>query len=285
MRFGACLAIAAVMLAGCASVPAARSVQPLILLSYNIRIDVDGDNPRWAERREPLARQIAFVAPDIFGVQEATLPNADYLASQLPGYDHYGLGRDDGDQKGESTSLFWRRDRFDVIDRHTEWCSATPDRPSLYPGAGWPRTITRVVLKDRSSGRVLDVRNVHFDNVSEDARRACALQVEHLPPVAGAAVIVMGDLNSAPDTAAYQTITASGDLVDARTIARVDFGPVSTFNAFDTRTDSGQAIDHIFVPKGTTVTRYGVLTDSLYGRAISDHYPVVATLDLKSSDN
>ncbi len=276
MRVAACLA--AVMLAGCAGVPAAHSVQPLTLLSYNIRIDVDGDNPRWAERREPLARQIGFVAPDIFGVQEATLPNVAYLADQLPGCDHYGVGRDDGAQKGESTSLFWRRDRFDVVERHTEWCSPTPDMPSLYPGAGWPRTITRVVLKDRASGRLLDVRNVHFDNVSEDARRACALQVEHLPPVAGAIVLVMGDLNSAQDSAAYQTFTTGGDLVDARSVAAVDFGPVSTFNAFDTHSDSGMNIDHVFVPKGTTVTRYGVLTDSLFGRAISDHYPVVATV-------
>lgn len=277
MRRGACLATA-VVLTACAGMPAAHAPPPLTLLSYNIRIDVDGDNPRWAERREPMARQIAFVAPDIFGVQEATLPNVAYLADQLPAYDHYGVGRDDGAQKGESTSLFWRRDRFDVIDRHTEWCSPTPDTPSLYPGAGWPRTITRVVLKDRDSGRTFDVRNLHLDNVSEEARQACALQVEHMPPVAGATVLVMGDLNSAPDTAAYRTFTASGGLVDARTVATVDFGPRSTFNGFDTRTDSGMDIDHIFVPKGTTVIRYGVLTDTIGGRAISDHYPVVATV-------
>jgi len=271
--------VLAIMLAGCAGMAAAHESAPLTLLSYNIRIDVEGDNPRWAERRKPLARQVAFVAPDIFGVQEAVLPNVDYLAGELKDYDHYGVGREDGVAKGESTTLFWRRDRFDVVDRHTEWCSPTPDVPSLYPGAGWPRTITRVVLKDRNSGQTLDVRNVHFDNVSEDARRACALQVEHMPAAPGAVVVVMGDLNSAPDTAAYQTFTA--ELVDARTVAAVDFGPQSTFNAFDTRTDSGQDIDHIFVPKGTEVTRYGVLTDTIGGRAISDHYPVVATIRLK----
>ncbi len=268
------------MLASCASMPAASSRHELTLLSYNIRIDVEGDNPRWAERREPMARQIGFVAPDIFGLQEATLPNVDYLAGQLPGYDHYGIGRDDGAGKGETTTLFWRSDRFDVVDRHTEWCSPTPDKPSLYPGAGWPRTITRVVLKDRLSHRVLDVRNLHFDNVSEDARRACAEQVEHLPVLPGATVLIMGDLNSAPDTAAYQTLTRTGEMVDARTVTGVDFGPASTFNGFDTHSDSGMNIDHIFVPKGTAVTRYGVLTDTLYGRAISDHYPVTTTIEL-----
>ena len=263
---------------------ASTDTVPLKVLSYNIRIDVAGDNPRWDERKAAMVKQIAFYAPDIFGVQEAILPNVDYLAGQLGVYDHYGVGRDDGAEGGESTSILWRKDRFATVSTHTEWCSPTPSVPSLGWGAAFKRTITRVVLRDRTSGKLLDVRNVHFDNVSDEARRNCALQVEHMPALAGTTVIVLGDLNSDPSTAAYQTFTAAGSgLNDARAVARVEFGPQSTFNGFDTTKDSGKNIDHVFVPKGLTVSRYAVLTDTMGGRAISDHYPVLAELALPLS--
>jgi len=105
-----------------------------------------------------------------------------------------------------------------------------------------------------------------------------------MPPVSGATIIVLGDLNSDPSTAAYQTFTApDAGLVDARLAAKVDFGPQSTFNGFDTTKDSGMNIDHVFVPKGVMVARYAVLTDTMGGRAISDHYPVLAELALPLS--
>lgn len=75
---------------------AAPEPQPIRLMSYNIRYDAPDDRPNWPERRPHMARQIAFFAPDVLGVQEALIPMVAYLAEQAPDYDHYGLGRDDG---------------------------------------------------------------------------------------------------------------------------------------------------------------------------------------------
>lgn len=253
---------------------------PLTVMTYNVRVDVEVDNPRWAVRRDPMARQIAFVAPDLLGVQEAKPEAIDDLAARLPGYDHYGIGRDDG-KLGESTTIFWRRDRFDVVSQETQWCSPTPDVPSKGWDAALPRTITRLVLKDRDSGRLLDVRNTHFDHIGEVAREMCARQIEAWPRAKDSAVVVMGDFNSTPDSAPYAVLTAPGglNLKDARVGAAVDFGPVGTFNAFDIK-GTDQAIDHVFVDQATKVLRYGVLTDSVAGLVISDHFPVVATLEV-----
>src|SRR4051812_43485974 len=99
------------------------------LMSYNVRVDVEGDNPRWAMRRDPMAKQIAFTDPDIFGVQEAAAQAVDDLAARLPDYAHYGIGRDDG-KAGESTTLFYNRVRFRLLKAETQWCSATPNIPS-----------------------------------------------------------------------------------------------------------------------------------------------------------
>ena len=245
------------------------------VMSYNIRVDVASDSPNWVERRPHLARQIRFTDPDFLGVQEAAPAMVVWLAAELPTYDHYGLGRDDGADQGESATLFWKLDRFDAVTRQTLWCSPTPDRPSKGWDADYPRTVTRVVLRDRADGRLWDVRNTHFDHVGVEARRRCADLIAGLPPVQGAEVVLMGDFNTGPDTEPYRRIVASG-LRDARSISPVTFGPQGTFNAFDINRDNdGVAIDHVFVGAGLSVARFGVLTDSFGGRVISDHFPLV----------
>ena len=258
---------------------AGEAARPIRLMSYNIRYDASDDTPNWTQRRPHMARQIAFFDPDVLGVQEALIPMVAYLAEQAPAYDHYGLGRDDGREAGETTTLFWRRDRFEAVRTETLWCSTTPDRPSKGWDAALPRTLTRVVLRDRTDGRLLDVRNAHFDHVGVVAREECAALASSLPPAqldgATASVVLMGDFNTGPDSAPYRRILASG-LRDARAVSPVVFGPAGTYNAFDiARDNDGIAIDHVFVGPDLSVRRYAVPTDSVAGQVISDHFPLV----------
>lgn len=253
----------------------AKGAEPVRIMSYNIRVDVASDQPNWTERRPHMARQIAFTDPDLLGVQEATPAMVAWLGEQMPAWDRYGLGRDDGADKGESTTVFWRRDRFEPVSRHTFWCSPTPAVPSKGWDADYPRTVTRVVLRDRGDGRLWDVRNTHFDHVGVEARARCADLIAALPPVEGAEIVLMGDFNTGPDSEPYRRLVASG-LRDSRAVSPVVFGPEGTFNAFDIAKDNdGVAIDHVFVGDGLSVRRFGVLTDSFGGQVISDHFPVV----------
>lgn len=274
------LLVAAVLLA---VAPVAVAGEPgFRVMSYNIRVDVPTDNPAWTERRPHMAAQIAFHDPDILGVQEAHSAMVGYLADRLPAYDRYGLGRDDGGPVGETTTLFWKRDRFKALRSRTFWCSPTPEVPSKGWDAAYPRTVTQVVLRDRRDGRLLDVRNTHFDHVGATAREECARLVAAMPAVeiegVTADVVLMGDFNTGPDTPPYRRIIATG-LRDARGISPVVFGPAGTFNDFDLASDNGGvAIDHVFVGPGLEVERFGVLTESFGGRVISDHFPLVVDL-------
>jgi endonuclease/exonuclease/phosphatase family metal-dependent hydrolase len=252
---------------------------PLSLMSYNIRYDNPDDAPPWTERRPHMAAQIAFNDPDIFGVQEALLPMVGYLAQTLQVYDHYGVGRDDGADQGETTTLFYRRARFERLSTQTLWCSKTPDRPSKDTDADLPRTFTRLILRDRISGKVLDIRNAHFDHKGAQARENCAHQIMALAPAPDAFLIVMGDFNTGPDSAPYRILNAS-PLSDARTLSPIVFGPSGTFNGFDIRRTDGEAIDHIFVDRRLRVTRFGTLTDSFEGKVISDHFPLMTHIFL-----
>lgn len=252
------------------------------VMSYNIRVDVPTDNPTWEERRPHMAAQIAFLDPDILGVQEAHSAMVGWLAARLPAYDRYGLGRDDGGPVGETTTLFWKRDHYERVSADTFWCSPTPEVPSKGWDAAYPRTVTRVVLRDRRDGGLLDVRNTHFDHVGEEAREQCAVLVSRLIPAEvdseTARVVLMGDFNTGPGTAPYDRVLASG-LRDARALSLIVFGHAGTFNAFDIASDNdGVAIDHLFVGPGLAVERFAVPTDSFGGRVISDHFPLVADL-------
>ena len=275
-------ALAAAALLSAAPAALAHDPASFRVMSYNIRVDVPSDNPTWAERRPHMAEQIAFLNPDLLGVQEAHSAMVGYLADQLPAYDRYGVGRDDGGPVGETTTLFWKRDRYERLLAETFWCSPTPTVPSKGWDGAYPRTITRVLLRDRRDGRLLDVRNTHFDHIGVVAREQCAELVSSLTPAEidgdAADIVLMGDFNTGPGTAPYDRIVASG-LRDARALGPIDFGPAGTFNAFDIANDNqGVAIDHVFVGPGLAVERFGVLTHSFGGRVISDHFPVVADL-------
>jgi endonuclease/exonuclease/phosphatase family metal-dependent hydrolase len=278
------VAFATLTSASAAQPTASDAARPVRLMSYNIRYDGPDDVPNWTQRRPHMARQIAFFDPDVLGVQEALPHMVAYLAEQAPAYDHYGVGRDDGAQTGETTTLFWRRARFETISTQTLWCSTTPDRPSKGWDAALPRTVTRVVLRDRTDGGLLDVRNAHFDHVGVIAREECAALAADMAPASvdgvTASVVLMGDFNTGPDSAPYRRILASG-LRDARAVSPVVFGPAGTYNAFDIAKDNdGVAIDHVFVGPGLSVERYGVPTDSFSGQVISDHFPVVVDIAL-----
>lgn len=271
------LALMALILTAALPAPAQAPVAVRVM-SYNIRYDNPGDIPNWEQRRPHLLDQILFLEPDILGVQEALPHMVAQMAQHLDGYAHYGKGRDDG-VKGESTTIFFRRDRFDLLESHTYWCSHTPDVPSIGDDAALPRTFTRLVLKERQTGRLWDVRNAHLDHVGKIARENCAHQIKALPIHPQARLVVMGDFNSGIDSPAYRVLIDSAEprLRDARRASRRMFGPEGTFNDFDIR-QSGQAIDHIFVGTGLTVARFATLTDSINGQVISDHYPLVSDI-------
>ncbi len=276
------IGLAATVLALTAAASPAPAKEPtqqaLWVMSYNIRYDNPDDKPDWRARRGPMADQIRFFRPDILGLQEALLPMVADLAKALPAYESYGVGRDDGASQGESTTLFYRSDRFTRLAANTYWCSPTPDKPGKAYDAALPRTFTRLVLKDRLTGAILDVRNAHLDNVGAESRARCAAQILDLPPWPKAQLIAMGDFNSGPDEAPHRLLTTGATpYQDARDAASSVFSPPGTFNDFNVFT-TGSPIDYILVDRRMSVGRFATPTDTANGAVISDHFPVIAEI-------
>ena len=260
------------------------NAQKITIGTFNIRYD----NPRdtgnlWVDRAPIVSNLIRFHDFDILGVQEALKNQLDDIATALPEYARYGKGRDDGKDAGEHSAIFYKKDRFTLLKSGDFWLSETPDKP----GKGWDATCCNricswVYLEDKKTKKRFYTFNVHFDHQGVVARRESGkLMLAKIKEIAGQApVLLTGDLNGGRDSEWYQTLATSGLLTDVFTKVKFPYANNSSMNAF--RTPRGRTvIDHIFMTRQFTASRWGILTDTYFGKYPSDHFPVLAVVELK----
>ncbi|HEY3325645.1 MAG TPA: endonuclease/exonuclease/phosphatase family protein [Novimethylophilus sp.] len=266
-----------------ASAALAGDHAPINVATYNLRLNTPNDGPNvWGLRREAVKALIHYHEFDLFGTQEA-LPEQIKDLEALSEYTHVDVGRDDGKNAGEHSAIFYRSARFALLTHGDFWLSETPGLPSK----GWDtrccnRLATWVRLQDKTNGKTLLAVSVHFDHEGEVARRESAkLLLRWLKSQgAGDAVIALGDFNSTPDT--EQILAMKTAMRDARTISVTPaYGPLATFNDFKFGLAPIQLIDYIFLGPNIRVLKYAVLTDSDGQRYPSDHFPVLARIELE----
>ncbi|ARA94372.1 hypothetical protein AWN76_015255 [Rhodothermaceae bacterium RA] len=278
-----CLLLPMVLLLGaCAAPPPAPA--PMIVMTYNIRYDNPGDGPHaWPHRRDQVASLIRFHGADLIGVQEALRGQMDDLAARLPDHAWLGVGRDDGRDAGEFSAIFYRADRFEVLDHGTFWLSETPE---VVASKSWDAAITRIVtwarFRDAATGAVFYHVNTHFDHRGAQARLESArLLTAWIAETAGdLPVLVTGDFNLTPDDPPYPVLTQT--LTDAYHASVLPHhGPDGTFSGFEVRpVDDGRRIDYIFTRGPVRVLRHGTLSDHYPSGFPSDHLPVLAEVVL-----
>lgn len=257
--------------------------QELKVMTYNIRYanETDGENS-WSKRKDFLADQIKFYAPDAFGVQEAKQVQMEFLDGKLSNYDFVGVGRDDGKTGGEYSAIFYNTDKLEVLKHDTFWLSETPEKPSKGWDAAYPRICTYAEFRDKETGKKFWYFNTHFDHVGEVARRKSAKLIwEKIQELKtnDAPAILSGDFNLEPETESIQFL--SSKMKDSKEASRgVVFGPSGTFNGYKFEEPVTRRIDYIFVSEdGFKVNKYAVLSDSKDLKYASDHLPVYVELE------
>ena len=257
-------------------------------MSFNIRYDnpADGEDA-WPHRREKVASMVRFHRADVVGLQEALLRQVEDLQSALPDFAWLGVSRSPG-REDERCAVFYRRERFELIEQGTFWLSETPGEPgSRSWDAALPRIVTWAKLGDRRGGATFHLFNTHFDHLGETARRESARLVRRkLVEIAGRGepVVVVGDMNAPPESEPYRVLTSSDGrgepplLRDAFFVSRSPHhGPTSSWNAFRA-IEPGRRIDFVLVSAGIDVQQHGILSDTFDGRFPSDHLPVLAEI-------
>lgn len=258
--------------------------QSFTLATYNIRLRTQLDSGNmWVDRKDKVCNLIKYHDFDIFGVQEAFKDQMEDMQKLLPRYAYIGVGRDDGQDKGEHSAIFYKKDRYTLKKTGTFWLSATS---TTSPNKGWdaalPRICTWGVFQDNSNGKEFIMMNTHFDHVGRIARTESAkLMLQKAKELAqGLPLIICGDLNVNEEDEAYFTLANSPAIQDTHELAEYVYEPNSTFNGWGKNLQKKSRIDHIFVtPVVFHVKKYGVLTDTYLGKYPSDHFPVAVHLE------
>lgn len=284
--------------------------QSLNVASYNVRLLTDADYKSgngWSQRVDCLCDVIRFSDFDIFGAQEVKYEQLSDMLYRLQDYDYVGVGRDDGAQGGEYSPVFYKKERFTLLDSGTFWLSETPDKVSKGWDARHKRVCSWGYFKDKVSRKKFWFFNLHMDHIGIVARRESAkLVVARIAEMCGknASVVLTGDFNVAQDNEIYCIFADCGFLKDSYEVAEFRFAPTGTFNSFKPQNFTTRRIDHVWVSDNARVDRYGVLTYHFWNRESgensrlndapkeikaekrtvrlpSDHYPVNVFLSFK----
>ena len=259
--------------------------QKITVATYNLRFANRTDTGNlWADRSAAVVELIRFHNFEIFGTQEALKNQLDDITIALPAYSRYGVGRDDGKDKGEHVAIFFKKDLFTLLNKGDFWLSQTPDTPSMgWDGKCCKRICSWVYLQDKKSKKKFYFFNAHYDHEGVVARvESSKLMLQKIKAIAGnSPTLFSGDLNGNHSTEWYKAIAESGFLKDTYTLVPYPYVLTGSFNAFGKMLQQTDIIDHIFVTSHFTATRWGVLTDSYHGKYPSDHFPVIADVFLK----
>lgn len=266
------------------------------VMSFNIRYGTarDGDN-HWDRRKDFLVETIRAFDPDLLGTQETLAFQRDFIAEKLTGYDHFGVGRDFGDDRGEMAALFYKRDRFDKVDGGHFWLSETPDKVgSKSWDSSLPRMVTWVKLRDRllENSAPLVFFNTHFDHQGTTARLEAARLLRRQIDILAkdASVVVTGDFNTGQGTPPYGALFDAVDgqpapVIDSFRAVNPDATPnEGTFSSFKSGNTGGARIDWIGVSRDWQIRSAGIDRTARDGRTPSDHFPVTAILRRKAAD-
>lgn len=217
--------------------------------------------------------------PDSFGVQEATETWLTLLDEALgEKYARVGEPRDNA-KNTEYSAVYYRTDKFELLDEGTIWLSKTPEKfgsKSFF--ASMPRICTWATLKNKETGFVYTHVNTHLDFLVEYTRsKQSEVLLSKIGELQKAGPLVCtGDFNADERDETYEKMTASLD--DSRLLAK-ETESGKTFHNYG-RGDlfHKTAIDFIFVSKGTEVERYKIIKDTVDGMYLSDHYGIMADI-------
>jgi len=280
--------VAGVLFAVNIATPHVEGPLPLNVMTFNIRTaNINDGTNAWPQRRMLVADTIVRYAPHVVGLQEALGEQIDYLAAALPNYRWLGIDRglNGGTGLSEYTPIFYRHAELIPIESGNFWLSSTPDGPS---GSGWRRNVSRIVTWARfhhlETGERFYMFNTHLTLRRGSRQVASATmitsRVAALP--AETVVIVTGDFNAVAEKSDTWYAATEHGLRDAWVVAEKRRGPPRTSGEFGPPQQAQEGrIDWILVGGPVGVRSAETITHHVDGRYPSDHYPVVAHLNVR----
>ena len=258
------------------------------VMTFNLRMPVrdrqPGDPDHWLTRLPAAIDLLRTRRPAVVGTQEGCDPQWDRLLAELPHYQRLGTGRERG-HKGEYSAILVDSGVLEVADWTQFTLSETPD---VLGSRSWDSSCTRAAvvaeLVVRATGERFTLANTHLDHVSDWARVEGTRLIRSRIP--RRATVVTGDFNcTAGEAAAWQGFMDDGfvDTWLTRPDSATSDEAVDTFHDYSEPGIAGERperIDWILATPDVGVVSSEIVTDRPGGVWPSDHWPVVARLEI-----
>ena len=246
------------------------------IMTFNLRVPATGDGINFfPNRKERILASIADENPDVIGFQEATDEVREFLREGLS--EHYvvlGCGRQKG-YRGESTPIAYRKGLFELVNLTSLFLSDTPTVPgSRYKNSDQsvcPRMFIHAELSPTGSEGTFHFINTHLDHKGREARLLGMKQVLSYKEGLKGTVVLTGDMNALPTEECIVYAKENGLKDTAEELTH-------TFHGFGVYHENCR-IDYILTD-AEVVESHRVEDTPVEGIYISDHYPVVATLEI-----
>ena len=248
--------------------------------TFNIRVVAEIDKPDndFEKRKFRIFEFVEAEKPDVIGFQEVNDHMRDCLREGLSGYTLVGCGREKS-YHGESATIGYRTDKFELIELKNFWLSPTPSIPgSRYSDqSNCPRVTTAALLKANGADTPFWFINTHLDHEGKEARLFGALQLLHFIAEAKYPCVLTGDMNADPDSRPMQILVESPEcrLVDCTANIK------GSFHAYrDISEEEMGKIDYIFTNLPTDLAKTVLHEDKpVNGTFMSDHRPISAYVE------
>ena len=220
----------------------------LKVMSFNVQTE-NGTSVNFDLRAELLRDLLDELQPDSIGMQEVTtgwIYRMDTYAFN-DSYAGVGEGRTPG---GEASSIYYRKDTFDLVDSGTFWLSETPDvQGSSLPNANYPRICTWAHLRDKTTGFEYIHLNTHLDhngnNSAADGRaiRTAQVQVilEFIQTLPDLPMVLTGDFNQGFTSSKGNVYTMFKNVTGQESFTTAD-GAEITGRFSDARADAADTV-------------------------------------------
>ncbi|EEY59729.1 uncharacterized protein PITG_12319 [Phytophthora infestans T30-4] len=192
-----------------------RVVPHVKVMSFNLRTSLANDpcpSGCWEQRKWRAKKLVEKYGPDLIGTQEGAPDQIQFFQNELK---LASTGDCAGDcQWNERDSIFYKADRWELLETSTFALSDTPD---LIPSNTWNLQYLRAAViarfRDKTSSRVVCMLNTHFD-ISLGQPQSSVLVANRLSHLCQSedTVIMTGDLNTVPQSSAVQYLANEGPI-------------------------------------------------------------------------
>lgn len=254
--------------------------QDIKAMTFNVKIT--GEGLQSNEKRLPkITKVIRDYMPDSFGLQEADKWWVESIAAEMTEYSHVERYRDDGIELGESSAIFYLKDKYELVDSGHFWLSETPDEPSFGWDAACRRIASWVILKDKTTSFTYAHFNVHFDHVGTQAKaESVALISAKIADIApDIPVVLTGDFNMSEGSPNYVNLLGCG-LKDTKYLAE-KYDDCATYHDFNPFVFNTKPIDFVFVNGYVSSVKSSKVDSRTVGLIYpSDHFPIIVEMTL-----